>query len=428
MSSADQTGAREFYDSGMSGDSLAATPRAFPLSAADQCVKCGMCLPHCPTYRVTLDEAESPRGRIALMHGVATGALPASPALQAHLDGCLTCRACEVVCPAHVPYGRLIDAARELLAQRAPRRGRLPRLMAAVLTRRPLRFALAALLWLNQRLGLQWLVRASRVLGRGRLARLESLLPEIHLPHLPEGSTSDHGPPVILFANCTSPLVEPETLEAATTLLEQLGCTVRVPEAQTCCGALHQHAGFAGPARACAERNVAACAGPAPVIGVASGCTAQLLEYPLLSPDPAAADFAARVRDAHGFIAAHPALPQLRFRPLDARVLLHTPCTLRNVVRGEGAVRALLGRVPGLRVEALDSGCCGAAGSYFLTQPEMADALAQAKVEQAAAARPDYVVSSNAGCAMHLGAALRRAGINVPVLHPLRLLAQQLER
>jgi glycolate oxidase iron-sulfur subunit len=424
---ADQRPAPEFYDSGMSGELSVAAPRAFPLAAADQCVKCGMCLPHCPTYRITLDEGESPRGRIALMHALATGAVPPNEALQGHLDRCLTCRACEVVCPADVPYGRLIDASRAQLAEQVPQRGRVPRVMAAVMTQRPLRFAVAAVLWLYQRLGLQWLVRATGVLGRGRLARLESLLPDIHLPHLPEGVAAGGGASVDLFANCTSPLVEPATLEAATRLLWQLGCSVRVPETQACCGAIDQHAGFPAAALRCAERNVAAFAGGGPIVGVASGCTAQLLDYPLLTTDPAAAAFAARVQDVHGFIAAHPALPQLRFRPLDARVLLHTPCTLRNVVRGEGAVRALLERIPGLRIQGFDTGCCGAAGSYFLTQPAMADALAQVKVDQAAAARPDYVLSSNAGCAMHLGAALRRAGVTVPVCHPLRLLAQQLE-
>jgi len=424
---ADQSCAGEFYDSGMSGDSSAAPARSFPMAAADQCVKCGMCLPHCPTYRLTLDEAESPRGRIALMQGLASGALAASPALQAHLDGCLTCRACEVVCPADVPYGRLIDAGRELLAARDPRRGRLARAMAAVLIDRPLRFAVAVALWLYQRLGAQRLVRASGLLGRGALARLESLLPVIYLPRLPRASAAAGGEAVALFANCTSPLVEPQALQAAVTLLEKFGCAVSVPAAQTCCGAIHQHAGLAPEARACAARNVGAFTGAGPVLGIASGCTAQLLEYGLISPDPAARDLAARVGDIHVFLAAHPALAQRRFRPLPARVLLHTPCTLRNVVKGEGAVRALLARIPGLQVESLDSGCCGAAGSYFLSQPAMADALAQAQVAPVAAARPDYVLSSNAGCAMHLSAALRRAGLSVPVWHPLRLLAQQLE-
>jgi glycolate oxidase iron-sulfur subunit len=398
----------------------------FPIQAADQCVKCGLCLPHCPTYRITLDEARSPRGRIALMQGLAGGTLAASPALQAHLDGCLTCRACELVCPADVPYGRLIDSVREVLAVDDPRRTRLARGIAAVLTHPPLRVATAALLWLYQRLGLQALVRKTRLLGRGRLARLESLLPRIHLARLPRGTAGTDGERVALFANCTSPLADPQTLAAAVTLLERLGCAVDVPAAQTCCGALHQHAGAAAQARACAERNLAAFAGAETVVGVASGCTAQLVEYPLLSDAPAARAFAGKVRDIHAFIATHPALDRLRFAPLRARVLLQTPCSLRNVLEGERHVRALLERVPGLEIVDLDSACCGGAGTYFLTQPALADAAVAAKVERIRDGRPAYVVSSNIGCALHLDAALRRAGITAPVWGPLRLLARTL--
>lgn len=406
----------------------AATRASFPMAAADQCVKCGLCLPHCPTYRVTLNEAESPRGRIALMQGLASGALAPSPTLAAHLDGCLTCRACEVVCPAGVPYGQLIDSGREMLAAADPGRTRLARLMAGVLARSPLRFALAALLWPYQRLGLQRLVRGARLLGRGRLARLESLLPRLSWPSLPRARPGG-AMPVALFTTCTSPVVEGETLEAAVTLLEALGCAVQVPPAQTCCGALHQHAGLPQPARQCATRNLAAFEDAPAIVGIASGCTAQLREYDiLLRDDPRAAAFAGRVHDLLGYIAAHPAQARLAFAPLRARVLLHTPCTLRNVVRGEAAVRALLERIPGLEIEALDAGCCGAAGSYFLQQPAMADALLQPKLDRIGAARPDYVLSSNAGCAMHLAGGLRRAGLTIPVWHPARLLARQLAR
>lgn len=411
----------------MLGDSPATAVRAFPLAAADQCVKCGLCLPHCPTYRLSLDEAESPRGRIALMQGFATGALGASPALQRHLDGCLTCRACEAACPAGVPYGRLIDAAREALAARAPRRVRLARALALVLGRPWLRLAVIVPLWLYQRLGLQRLMRASGLLGRDRLARLESLLPRVHVPRRPRPAAAGTGERVMLFANCTSPLVEPQALAAGVRLLERLGCAVDVPRAQTCCGAIEQHAGLAAGARGCAERNIAAFAGTAPVLGVASGCTAELLEYRARSTVPEAAAFPARVADLLAYVAAHPRQAQLRFKPLAARVLLHTPCTLRNVLRAGGAAPALLARIPDLRTEPIDSACCGAAGSYFLSQPVTADALAAAAVAQVAAARPDYVLSANTGCAMHLEAALRRAGISVPVWHPLRLLARQLE-
>ncbi len=401
-------------------------PPKFPLQAADQCVKCGMCLPHCPTYGVTRNEAESPRGRIMLMQGLATGALVADAVLEAHLDGCLTCRACEVMCPAQVPYGRLIDAVREQLAHARPQRARLASLMAAVLTHRALLWLAAVPLWLYQRLGLQRLVRSWRLLGRGRLARLESLLPTVHLPRLPAASARGDGAEVMLFANCTSPLTEPAALRAAVTLLEALGCRVTVPAAQTCCGALHQHAGLTQPARECAARNLAAFAGAAPVVGIASGCTAQLLDYGLLAEGPHASGFVKRVQDIGAFVLAHPNFAKLQFEPLPARVLLHTPCTLRNVVKAPDAVRRLLARIPGLEVEAFDSACCGAAGSYFLTQPDMADALLQPKLQRARASRPDVVASSNAGCAMHLAAGLRRDRVSARVVHPLELLAAQL--
>lgn len=405
----------------------AAPNHAFPLAAADQCVKCGMCLPHCPTYRVTLDEAESPRGRIMLMQGLAGGTLEASPALQGHLDRCLTCRACERVCPADVPYGELIDAARVDLAQRDPRRTQLARTMAYVLLSRSRRGVAGFLLWAYQRLGLQALVRRFSLLGHGPLARLESLLPRMHVPHMPQSSPgAEELPDVMLFANCTSPLVEPGALAAAVEVLEALGCAVHVPRQQTCCGALHQHAGLEPQARACAERNVAVFAGNTPVLGIASGCTAQLVEYGDLVPGPAGRAFAARSRDIHGFIAAHPGLPQLRFKPLIARVLLHTPCTLRNVLREESGVRSLLARIPGLEVSATDAACCGAAGSYFLSQPEMSDALAAVKVDQARTSRPHFLLTSNVGCGMHLAAAMRRGGLTVEVMHPLQLLARQL--
>ncbi len=409
----------------MHAPSTTALPASLPLHVADQCVKCGMCLPHCPTYRATLDEAESPRGRLALMQGMANGMLVPDARAEAHLDGCLTCRACEVVCPALVPYGRLIDSAREQLAERRPARTRTARLMAAVLTQPRVRTLAVLPLWLYQRLGLQWLVRTLRLLGRGRLARLESLMPRLHWPRAPAVTAHDAPADVLLFTNCTSPLAEPAALQAAVAVLEALGCRVAVPAGQGCCGAMHQHAGLPAPARDCAQRNLEAFAGSAPVAGIASGCTAQLLEYGLLLGDAGKA-FAGRVRDLGSFIAAHPRFAELRFAPLPARVLLHTPCTLRNVVKAPDATRRLLERVPGLEVEALDSACCGAAGSYFVTQPEMADALLEPKLEAARRAKPGFLVSSNVGCAMHLAAGLRRAGLTARVSHPLELLAQQL--
>lgn len=393
---------------------------------ADLCVKCGLCLPHCPTYRVTQDEGDSPRGRIALMQGLAGGALAQGAALERHLDGCLTCRACEAVCPAGVPYGALIDDARVLLARHRPERHRLARTLAAVLAQATLRRLAAALLWLYQRSGLSWLLRRGGLLGHGRLARAESLLPPVHWPRLPVAAPRAGAAKVALFATCTGPLVEPETLDAAVRVLSRAGCDVAVPAGQGCCGALHQHAGSAAAARACAERNLEAFAGAEAVVGIASGCTAQLLDYARIEPGPAALAFSPKVRDVVAFVAEHPGLAPLAFEPLRARVLVHTPCTLRNVVKAPGATRALLSRIPGLTLLDMDGGCCGAAGSAMLDQPQMADTLLQPALAQIAAARPDYVVSANVGCALHLAAGLRRVGLTVPVWHPVRLLARQL--
>ncbi len=409
------------------GMSTAASHR-FPIEAADLCVKCGMCLPHCPTYGATLDEAESPRGRIMLMQGLVTGRLQPGAALDGHLDRCLGCRACEAVCPADVPYGRLIDSVRTILAERRPARTRLTRLMAFALVNRPIRVWVALALWTYRKLGVQALVRAGHLLGRGKLARLESLLPDIHLPRQPVTSgRSGSGGDVSLFTNCTSPLSEPQALQSAVQLLEALGCTVTVPDRQTCCGAMHQHAGLAAAAGACARRNVECFKAAPAVVGIASGCTAQLVEYDQLLEGAAAEAFAGKTSDIHGFLSAHADTARLRFRPLKARVLLQTPCTLRNVIKGDAAVRALLARIPELEVIPMDSQCCGAAGSYFVSQPEMADRLLEPKLALAEVQRPDYVLSSNVGCSMHLAAGLRRAGIKVPVWHPVRLLAQQLD-
>ena len=402
----------------MSAQIPAASLRDTIVRDADLCVKCGLCLGHCPTYKVTRDEGESPRGRIALMHGLAAGTLAPTPRVEAHLDGCLTCRACETVCPAAVPYGDLIDAARTLLAEQRPARTRTARMMAAVLDSRALRFLVAFMLILYQRSGLQWLVRASGVLKLAGLARLESLLPKIYWPSLPAEAVAGRGDRVALFANCTSPLTERPALEAAVTVLQALGCEVSVPDSQGCCGALAQHAGLAADAAACELRNTTAFADAPVVVGIASGCTAQLMEYDTT--------FAAKVRDIHAYVAAHPAFARLAPGRLPARVALHTPCTMKNVVKSDAAVVKLLEKIPGLEIVRLDSGCCGAAGSYFLSHPEMADTLAHQKVEQVARVEPLWLLSSNVGCAMHLAASLRREGLEVTVRHPLEVLAEAL--
>ncbi|MDB5986442.1 MAG: (Fe-S)-binding protein [Nevskia sp.] len=401
---------------------------AFPLAEADLCVKCGLCLPHCPTYLDARNEADSPRGRIALMQGLATGVIDQTAKLELHLDGCLSCRACEAVCPAKVPYGALIDAGRALLAERRPARVRALAPLSVLLSHRPLRRALGALLRLYQRSGMQKLLRRSGALGRGRIARLEGLLPQIAAATRVDRPTiaDSANDSVQLFVGCVSDLVEAEAVDAAARLFAACGYALRSPAAQTCCGALDQHGGRPATARGLAAHNLTAFAGDAPIVAMASGCGASLLDYATMLGSAEARRFAARVRDPARLLLAR--AERLQLQPLRARVAIHVPCTQQNVLRDPQATRALLAHIPQIELLELESDqrCCGAAGLNFVTQPQASDRLLEPKLAAARRLQPDFIVSANIGCSLHLSAGLRRDGSTVPVLHPLTLLARQL--
>lgn len=409
----------------MSLPTASATSSAFPYADADLCVKCGLCLPHCPTYAETQHEADSPRGRIALMQGLANGLILSSEKLTNHLDGCLSCRACETVCPAKVPYGRLIDSGRALLQAKSPRKNTAMRLIGFWLTKKSARRFAATLLWCYQRSGLQNILRRTQLLGHGRIARLDSLLPRIRFP-LQLKNNSQGQASVSLFTGCTGELADRQTLQDALLLLSRLGINTDIPERQGCCGALHQHNGYPTEAAALARKNIAAFSNDTTILSSASGCGATLMEYPELVGTSGAA-FSQRVQDLSTFLLKH-WRHDLTLKPLKVRVAIHTPCTLKNVVKGADAVRSLLEKIPGVEIVALDSKdrCCGAAGSYFLTQPVMADQLLQGKLEMTRAIAPDIIISSNIGCSLHLAAGLRREGIKAELLHPVSLLARQL--
>lgn len=420
--------------------------RARLLSQADQCVKCGLCLPHCPTYVKTLDENESPRGRIALLQGLASQSLPASAKLAAHLEHCLGCRACEAVCPSRVAYGHISDEGRTLLAaQRPPPAGR--RLGLALLTRRRWLHAAARVLRVYERSGLRRLARGTgllRLLGLGRRPGRRLSDWDAQLPSLPPVHRwQEHYPAqgrvrgtVALFTGCIASIVDEPTLRAAVRTLTAIGYNVVVPNTQTCCGALHQHSGDIETALDMARKNIHAFADEnfEAVISCASGCGAQLSEYGSLDWDEsdvalreAAATLGRRTTDISAFLADQewPTAP----RALNAHVAVHDPCSLRNVLRAQDSVYRLLGRIPELTVSALpgNARCCGSAGTYMLTEPEMADSLRREKLDAITASAPDVVVTSNIGCAMHLANGLRsRAGNKPEILHPITLLERQL--
>ncbi len=408
---------------------------------ADQCVMCGLCLPHCPTYRETRDEGESPRGRIALMSALARGQLPLSPQLETHLDHCLTCRACEDVCPSQVPYGALIDAGRTLIHnQHAPGgRRRLSQTLAAALLGRPrLMRAAARLLRFSQRSGLTRL-GARITAGRPILARMARYVPPLN----PVETWRDLYPAaatrrgrVALFTGCVSPVLDPAGLRASISVLTRLGYDVLLPKDQVCCAALFQHDGRQDTAWRFARRNLAAFAGELDaVLFLASGCGATLKEYPLLLSLPpdrreAAAAFAAKCTDITQFLTAIPWPADVVVAPLDGRVAVHDPCSMRRVLHQQSGVYDLLGRIPGARIEPLpgNSACCGAAGSYMFTQQDMADRLLRHKLDAITTAAPDILATTNIGCALHIAAGLRASGWPVRVMHPVTLIAQQIDK
>lgn len=417
--------------------------RSLIKSEADQCVKCGLCLPHCPTYRKTQDEGDSPRGRIALMQALADNRLPAQGRLTFHLDRCLACRACERACPSGVHYGLLIDTARALLGQ--SRQGQAHQratwlhtmLLAGVGSGQSRRYYAGRLLRLYQSSGLRWLARRSGLLRWLGLGRLDSLLPT----RTPGRQRQEYYPPgsrergrVALFTGCMTDIFGPDTLDASIRLLTLAGYGVHLPPAQTCCGAMHLHAGDLARAAGLAQRNLTAFNALEldAVLYTASGCGTTLREYsslPARDNGTSQAAFTAPVMDVTQFLAGIEWPAGISFEPLARRAVVQDPCLQRNVLRDVTPPYRLLEQIPGLNISALPGNdqCCGAAGTYMLEQPELSDVLRADKLEAVQQSGAEILVTSNIGCAIHLAAGLRLAKSEVEVIHPVRLLERQLK-
>jgi glycolate oxidase iron-sulfur subunit len=399
----------------------------------DLCVKCGLCLPHCPTYAKTQDENESPRGRLSLIQGWAQGTLAATPELTRHVDNCLLCRSCESVCPAYVPYGRIVDRFRQETAGTGkPLSARLKTAALRQGLTGSLTASLAKRLMAGKAAGsIRKLAGSMGVFGLDDLALG---LPDASSSREWTGFYPARGEREIarasLFLGCTVGLLDAETAASAIRLMNRLGVAVRVPEGQTCCGALHWHAGETAGAFERMEINLKAFgADGEPIVGFASGCGAMLRDYGETRPSDETERFSKRFRDIGQFLAELPWPDDLELKPLSATVSLHSPCSLRNVLKADHQTAVLLRRIPGLNVVPLPAQirCCGAAGSYMLEHPEMAGELRDDVLDRVLAASPKFLATSNPGCAMHLRAGLKQRGRgDIEVLHPVSLLVRQL--
>lgn len=390
---------------------------------ANQCVKCGLCLPYCPTYQLTQNECESCRGRIALMDGLVSKKLPLTDKLKTYLDHCLTCQLCEKVCPAQVPYGRLIDNTRTLLNSLTKNSLDLPKILDLALRHPSVMKAIASFLYFYQKTKLQQLIRKTKLLKLFGLARADSLLP----PLTKNNTLQTYYPPqtteqgqVALFIGCINPWLDFSTITAAIKVLTYYGYGVHVPRAQRCCGALHLHAGQPDRAAALAKQNLKvfdSFKNLQAIITLASGCGSVLANNP----------FAIPVIDINQFIVQAKPNNRITIEPLTQLVFVHTPCTLQNGPKPNNVLLELLNKIPAVKLQQPSFiSCCGAAGLYMLNFPNISDQLLAKLITEIDLLKPDYFVTANIGCQLHFYKALTNKGYKMSILHPIALLAQQM--
>lgn len=401
------------------------------------CVHCGLCTASCPTYIETGNENDSPRGRIYLMRAVADGRLDLSPEVREHLDLCLDCRACESACPSGVQYGKIIEPFKVELQRSAAGSEKTSLLQRMILHHLfpyagRVRTALAPARLL-QRLGLiDWSERAglTRLLPP-TLRRMQMMLPALTGARgsLPEMLPAI-GPKrarVALFLGCVADAMFPETNAATARVLQQNGCEVVIPPSQVCCGAIHYHSGVEAPAQALARKNLAAF-DPAQfdaIIVNAAGCGAMLKDYAHLLPatdHEAASRFVSKVRDISEFLVELGPIKPRNSVPL--RVTYHDACHLCHGQQVRSQPRQLLAMIPGLELVPLEESeiCCGAAGTYNLTQPEMSERLGRRKMDHLQATGAQTVVTGNVGCILQIARKVKERGSPMQVAHPVDLL------
>jgi glycolate oxidase iron-sulfur subunit len=402
------------------------------------CVHCGLCLASCPTYVETGNENDSPRGRIYLWRAVTDGRAELSDEVRHHLDLCLECKACETACPSGVRYGQIIGSCKRDMATLGPPfpgLGRLQRWMLFHLTPYAGRIRLAlAPVRLAQKLGLRRIVdRLARFLPRS-LREMHAMLPRLEPHHgrLPEllPAEGKRRARVALLVGCAADAFYPGTTVATARVLQKNGCDVLLPRGQGCCGALHYHAGLVEPARRFAEQNCAALekelGNVDAILTNAGGCGPVLKEYGhLLEGTPSADEgkrFAAKVRDVHEFLMDLGSVPPTH--PLPIKATYHDACGLSHGQKIRAQPRALLSLIPGLQLLPLAESehCCGAAGSYTVTQPGMAAEVGRRKAAHIAATGAQAVFAGNVGCLLQIARHLRDVRPGMWVAHPVEAL------
>ena len=437
------------------------------------CTACGMCLPHCPTYRVTGEEAASPRGRLALMSAVQKSGV-AEPSFAAHMELCVLCRGCETACPAGVPFGHLMEQTREALTEQPVKTkpSRRPRKFFQRKTENKLqreRHPSFSPLWLRvgyKLLPHRRLLRSA--VAMGAVAQRLRLVPKkLNLPTLPlrQGKLRPSGDPsrsspnstigkgnsnigesdpsssnlesgsssidsdkgtVWLFTGCIMDAAMRDVHHASQKVIEATGTKVGFPDSQAnCCGSLHRHAGLTKDAAKLARRTIAAFPGNAPILVNSAGCGAVLKDYGNILRTEEARHFSTRIKDIHEWLAAQPS-STVDPKPFSTkpRVAILDPCHLRHAQGNHNSVREAL-RPYAEIIELDDQGmCCGAGGAYSLTHPEIATAIRTRKIEAIQRSGATQIAAANPGCILHLQNPLQALGISI--VHPIKIIKDQM--
>lgn len=402
------------------------------LNKLSACIHCGMCLPACPTYRVTGSEAESPRGRLYLMNAFLENRLTDPKQLTRHLDPCLGCQGCVTACPSGVEYGTILTAAREqLVSTQSPIKRTIRRFfLKQVLPRQGLLNLMAQWIRLYQQTGLQKTVRRLNLLQKlGPLGAPEQFMPTVQ-PEKPLTAGQTFGTNrrgrVALLTGCIMNAAYAGVHQATITVLTANGYEVFIPQ-QTCCGALAHHAGETDIARDLAQQNIQAVLVEKPdwIVANAAGCGSTLKEYGHLLPEDELANrFSGRVVDVLELLAQQPLEGNLS--PVPMTVTYHAACHLHHAQRVQQQPYTLLRQVPGLNLVPLTDAelCCGSAGVYNIAHPELSKQILAEKTAALQQTGAETVLAANPGCILQLEAGIRQTGLNMTVMHPIELLAK----
>ncbi len=375
---------------------------------AATCVSCGLCLPHCPTFRVTGEERYSPRGRIDAMKAVDRGEMPIDDEFIDFIETCVQCRGCETACPSGVQFGALMEETRATLAAQGRITPWWQRIGFRILPRHRLLLVGSTVLAVGQRL---------------RLVPKRLGIPPLPLRRAPEVDTT--GDDVWLFTGCVMDAWQRDTHRNTAALIALTGATLAVPGSSGgCCGALHVHAGLHDDAVSLAVHAMTSMPGNAPILVNSAGCGASMKDYGTLLDSDDARRFSARVLDISEWLADRVGQLPAPVGPRCA-VVVQDPCHLRHVQRAHEPVRTLLAHVADI-VELDDAGlCCGAGGAYSVLQPELAGEIRERKIASIDRAvdgsNAAVVASANPGCSMHLASVL-----DLPVKHPVDIVAEAL--